>query len=181
MISDLFIQLLEKLFELLKLVRSQELDRFDELIQSILKDMLDIHRDYLDNLTRVREYIRRVEIDKAIEFLEVERVELRPLRTAMQALVGQLVLNEKLGKYQKLLNAMGNYLDPRSSRSAMFEIISILSSVKAKQSLQGKNYTRQIPDLMEDIEYVITELESSWENVLQEYNRVYGTSYTVKT
>jgi hypothetical protein len=176
MISDRFIQLLEKLFELLKVVQDREFERFDEVIEPILLGMQDIHKDYLDNLTHAKEYIRAAEIDKAIEFLEIERVEWRPLRTVMQALVGQLAINEQLERYQRLLNAMENYFNPRSSRPAMFEIISILSAVKANQPLPGDNYTKQIPDLMEDIEYVIIELESSWENILQEYNKVFGTS-----
>jgi hypothetical protein len=176
MISDLFLQLLEKLFELLQLIQNREFDRFDEAIEPILMDMQDIHKDYLDNLTHAKEFIRAVEIDKAIEFLEIERVEWRPLRTVTQALVGQLSLNEHLNKYQRLLNAMENYFNPRSSRPAMFEIINILSSAKAKQSLQKNYYTKQIPDLIEYIDYVITELESSWENISQEYSRVFTTS-----
>ena len=175
MISDLFLQLLEKLFELLQLIQNREFDRFDQAIEPILLDMQDIHKDYLDNLTHAKEFIRAVEIDKAIEFLEIERVEWRPLRTVTQALVGQLSLNEHLNKYQRLLNAMENYFNPRSSRPAMFEIINILSTAKAKQSLQKNYYTKQIPDLIEYIDYVITELESSWENISQEYSRVFTT------
>jgi hypothetical protein len=63
----------------------------------------------------------------------------------------------------------------------MFGIFNVLSSVKAKQSSPGNNFTKQVPDLIKDIEYVITELVSSWENISQEYNKVEGTGYSVKT
>ncbi len=159
MISDLFIQLLERLFELLRLVEQRQFERVEGLIEPILLDMQDIHNDYLDNLTHAKDYIRSVEIDEAIKFLEIERVEWRPLRTVMQALVGQLALNEQLQKYQRLLKAMENYFNPRSSRPAMFELINILSTVRANQDVPTNTYTKQIPDLMEDIEYVMSELE----------------------
>jgi hypothetical protein len=67
-----------------------------------------------------------------------------------------------------------NYLDPRSSRPVIFDIIGILSSLKAKGSLPGKNYNKQIPHLIKNIDYVISELKSAWENISQEYHRVYG-------
>ncbi len=174
MASDLFIQLLEKLFELLKLVKDRQYGQVEQLIEPILLDMQDIHNDYLENLTQAKGYIRAAEIDSAIEFLEIERAEWRPLRTVMQALVGQLALNEDLERYQRLLNVMQNYFNPYSSRPAMFEIIHILSSFRARPSGQADNYARQIPDLIQDIDYVSMELESSWENILQEYSRVFG-------
>ncbi len=181
MISDLFLQLLEKLFELLKLIRDKDPDHAGPLIDSIFLDMHEINKAYLDNLTQAKQYIRDVEIDRVIELLEIERTELRPLRTAIQALFSQLALNERLREYQRLLNAMENYINPNFSRSAMFGILNVLSSVKAKQSSPGNNYTKQVPDLIRDIEYVITELISAWENISQEYNKVVGTGYSIKT
>jgi hypothetical protein len=181
MISDLFLKLLEKLFELLKLARDKELDHAGPLIDSIFLDMHEIHKAYLDNLTQAKQYIRGAEIDRVIEFLEIERTEIRPLRTAIQALFSRLALNERLRDHQRLLNAMENYINPNFSRSAMFGIFNVLSSVKAKQSSPGNNFTKQVPDLIKDIEYVITELVSSWENISQEYNKVEGTGYSVKT
>jgi hypothetical protein len=181
MISDLFLKLLEKLFELLKLVRDNHPDHAGPLIDSIFLDMQEIHKAYLDNLAQAKKFIRDVEIDRVIEFLEIERTELRPLRTAIQALFSQLALNERLRKYQRLLNAMENYINPNFSRSAMFGIFNVLSSVKAKQSSPGNNYTKQVPDLIKDIEYVITELVSSWENISHEYNRVDGKGHSIKT
>lgn len=181
MISDLFLKLLEKLFELLKLVRDNDLDHAAPLIDSIFLDMHEIHKAYRDNLTRAKQYIRDVEIDNVIEFLEIERTELRPLRTAIQALFSQLALNERLRVYQRLFNSMENYINPNFSRSAMFGIFNVLSSVKTKQSSPGNNYTKQVPDLIKDIEYVITEHTSSWENISQEYKRVDGSGYSVKT
>ena len=159
MASDLFIQLLEKLFELLKLVKDRQYGQVEQLIEPILLDMQDIHNDYLENLTQAKGYIRAAEIDSAIEFLEIERAEWRPLRTVMQALVGQLALNEDLERYQRLLNVMQNYFNPHSSRPAMFEIVHILSMFRDRPSGQADNYTRQIPDLIQDIDYVSMELE----------------------
>ena len=175
MMSDLFIQLLEKLFELLKLIQNRELDRLDEVIEPIFLDMQEIHNGYLDNLSQAKQYIRDAEIGRATEFLEMERVELRPLRTNMQVLVGQLSLNQELEKYQRLLTAMENYLDPRPSRPVLVEIMGIMSSVKAKGSAQGKNYPKQVSDLIQDIGIVMEELESSWENIVQEYSRLFET------
>ena len=176
MMSDLFIQLLEKLFELSKLLQSRQLDRLNEVIEPIFLDMQEIHNAYLDNLSQAKQYIREAETEKAIEFLEMERVELRPLRTNLQVLIGQLSLNQELEKYQRLLAAMENYLDPRPSRPVIVEIMGIMSSVREKGAAQGKNYPKLVSDLIQDIGYVMEELESSWENIVQEYGRLFETS-----
>lgn len=180
MISDLFIQLLEKIFGLLKRIRTPEPEGFDRAIVTIFLDMQVIHKDYIEKLSSAKVFIRAVEIDKAMEFLVIDRLELRPLRTAIQALVGQLALNKQLEKYQKLLNAMENYIDPSSTRSVMFDITNILTSLKAKKATQANQYAKQVPILINGLEFVIGELDSSWENILQEFNWVVETAEAVE-
>ena len=136
MMSDLFIRLLEKLFELSKLIQGRQLDRLKEVFEPIFLDMQEIHNAYLDNLSQAKQHLRDADIEKAVEFLEMERVELRPLRTNMQVLIGQLSLNPELVKYQKLLAAMENYLDPRPSRPILVEIMSLMASIKSKGASQ---------------------------------------------
>jgi hypothetical protein len=175
MMSDLFIRLLEKLFELQKLIQGRQLDRLKEVIEPIFSDMQEIHNAYLDNLSQAKQYLRDADIEQAVDFLEMERVELRPLRTNMQLLIGQLSLNPDLVKYQKLLAAMEHYLDPRPSRPILVEIMGLMASIKSKGAAQGRDYTKLVSDLIRDIGYMTEELESSWENIVQEYSRLIET------
>lgn len=179
---DLLISLLEKLAELLKTSRNNNLDRFDRLIQPVFEDLKSIHKDYLDMFTHVKSaFSSTLDIQEVTRILETDRIELVALRRSTKEVAAVLSGQERLKKYKEFWNVVYDYLQFQE-----YSNTSLLPTNTASTSLLRKLNDPEVTKLKKkelreritgNIDGYISNIEAKWERVSREYGKLLSRLY----